>query len=121
MSEVFAIHRSAQCVERVCSFDAMNEVDTESVKKEAALEAMRAVATSFGIDPMKVRVEKQKEIGREVTGEEEMELIKVEIKKLREPKEDPKMIVREEELDAYLKGGWQFVSVLPSQRILIRK
>jgi integrase len=95
--------------------------DMDTVKKEAALEAMRAVATSFGIDPMKVRVEKQKEIGREVTGEEEMELIKVEIKKLREPKEDPKMIVREEELDAYLKGGWQFVSVLPSQRILIRK
>jgi hypothetical protein len=30
-----------------------NEVDTESVKREAALEAMRAVATSFSIDPMK--------------------------------------------------------------------
>jgi hypothetical protein len=97
----------------------------DTVKKEAALETMRAVTTTFGIDPMKVRIEKQKEIGREVTGEEEMELIRVEIKKLREPKEDPKedpkMIVREEELDIYLKDGWQFVSVLPSQRILIRK
>jgi hypothetical protein len=31
------------------------------------------------------------------------------------------MIVKEEELEFYLKEGWQFVSVLPSHRILIRK
>jgi len=31
------------------------------------------------------------------------------------------MIVREEELEGHLKDGWQFVSVLPSQKILIRK
>ncbi len=31
------------------------------------------------------------------------------------------MIVKEEELQTYLKDGWQFVSVLPSQKILVRK
>jgi len=43
------------------------------------------------------------------------------IKKLREPQADPQMIVREEEVESYLKEGWQFVSVLPSQKILVRK
>lgn len=95
--------------------------DPEKIKQDAALEAMRAVATTFGIDPMKVRVEKEKEAGREITAEEEMELIKVEVKKLREPQDDPQMIVKEEELQTYLKDGWQFVSVLPSQKILVRK
>jgi integrase len=74
--------------------------DVDAVKREAALEAMRAVATSFGIDPMKVRVEKKRETGRELTGEEELELIRLEIKKLREPEKDPQKIVQEEELDA---------------------
>ena len=95
--------------------------DSEKIKQDAALEAMRAVATTFGLDPMKVKVEKEKEAGREINAEEEMELIKVEIKKLREPQDDPQMIVKEEELQTYLKDGWQFVSVLPSQKILVRK
>jgi len=30
-------------------------------------------------------------------------------------------VERREELDEYLADGWQFVSVLPSKRILIRK
>jgi len=44
-----------------------------------------------------------------------------ELKKLREEKHNPQRIVRENELESYLKEGWQFISVLPSQRILIRK
>jgi integrase/recombinase XerD len=39
------------------------------------------------------------------------------------PKEatnDPKKIIREEELEHYLAGGWEFVTVLPSGKILIR-
>jgi hypothetical protein len=34
---------------------------------------------------------------------------------------DPKKIVREEELEHYLSEGWEFVSVLPSGRILVRR
>jgi hypothetical protein len=40
--------------------------------------------------------------------------------KIRE-KNDPKKIVREEELEHYLSEGWEFVSVLPSGRILVRR
>lgn len=42
-----------------------------------------------------------------------------EAKKMRES--DPQIMVREEELEGYLADGWQLVSVLPSQRILIKK
>jgi len=93
----------------------------EEVKKEAALEAMRHFATAFGIDPMKVRIEKQRESGKEPTAEEEMGLLEVEMKKLREPRNDPQIIVKEVELEAHLKEGWQFVSTLPSGKVLIRK
>jgi hypothetical protein len=105
----------------ILSREEVTKDDIEKVRKEAALEAMRAVAASFGIDPMKVRIEKEKEMDRELTSEEEIELIKLEIKKLREPQTDPQIIVKEEELESHLKDGWHFVSVLPSQRILIRK
>ena len=40
---------------------------------------------------------------------------------MREGEDDPQMIVREEELESYLCEGWEFVGVLPSQKILIRK
>jgi len=50
---------------------------------------------------------------------EEIELFEDEMKKMRES--DPQIMVREEELEGYLADGWQFVSVLPSQRTLIKK
>ena len=52
--------------------------------------------------------------------EEELELFENELKKLREGKHNPQRIVGENELESYLAEGWHFVSVLPSQRILIK-
>ena len=46
----------------------VNEInlnDIENVRKEAALEAIQAVATTFGTDPMKARIEKKKELERD--------------------------------------------------------
>ncbi|MEM3078663.1 MAG: hypothetical protein QXR38_04110 [Nitrososphaerales archaeon] len=42
-------------------------------------------------------------------------------KALREGKHNPQRIVMEKELEGYLAEGWHFVSILPSQMILIRK
>jgi len=91
------------------------------MKKEVALEAIRRFAEAFGIDPMKVKIEKQKELGRQIDNEEEIQAIQNQIKKLRSTEDDPQMIVREEDLEDHLAEGWQFVSVLPSKRILVRK
>lgn len=93
----------------------------EDLKKEIALEAIRRFAEAFGINPMSVRIEKQRELGRTLDSEEEIQLITNEIKKLREPEDDPQILVHESELETYLADGWEFVSVLPSQKILIRK
>jgi len=47
------------------------------------LEAIKSLASTFGIDPMRVGIENQKELGKELMVEEEMELLQYEIKKLR--------------------------------------
>jgi len=97
-------------------------LEQSSVIKEAKIEALKSIAKSLlGIDLVEVKVAKEKEVGRELDKEEELELFENELKKLREGKHNPQRIVRENELENYLKEGWQFISVLPSQRILIRK
>lgn len=40
---------------------------------------------------------------------------------MREEGDDPQLIVGEGELEERLAEGWEFVSVLPSRKILIRK
>jgi len=40
---------------------------------------------------------------------------------LRDQDDDPQIIVSEADLPTYLVDGWEFVSVLPSKNILIRK
>jgi len=98
------------------------EIDQSTVVKEAKIEALKSIAKSLlGIDLLEVKVAKEKELERKLSRDEEIELLENEIKKIREGEKDPQAIVKEEELETYLADGWQFVSVLPSQRILIRR
>jgi integrase len=97
-------------------------LEQTSIIKEAKIEALKSIAKSLlGIDLLEVKVAKEKELGRELSKDEELELFENELKKLREGRGNPHRIVGEDELENYLKEGWLFVSVLPSQRILIRK
>ena len=98
------------------------ELDQSTVVKKAKVEALKSIAKSLlGIDILEVKVAKEKELERNLSQDEEIELFENEIKKMRENESDPQIIVKEEELEGYLAGGWQFVSVLPSHRILIKK
>ena len=100
----------------------VQEMDQSMIVKEAKIEALKSIAKSLlGIDLLEVKVAKEKKLERKLNRDEEIELFENEIKKMREGEKDPQTIVKEEELQAYLADGWQFVSVLPSQRILIRK
>ena len=93
-----------------------------SIVEEAKVEALKSIAKSLlGLDLLEVKVAKERELQRELDRDEEIELFENEIRKMREAEDDPQMIVREENLESYLKDGWQFVSVLPSQKILIKK
>jgi hypothetical protein len=97
-------------------------LEQSSMIKEAKIEALKSIAKSLlGIDLLEVKVAKEKELGRELSKEEELELFENELKKLREGRHNPQRIVMEDELEKYLTDGWRFVAVLPSQRILIRK
>jgi hypothetical protein len=97
-------------------------LEQTSVIKEAKIEALKSIAKSLlGIDLLEVKLGREKELGRELSKDEELELFENELKKLREGKHNPQRIIHENELEGYLREGWQFISVLPSQRILIKK
>ncbi len=94
---------------------AIQPLEQSSIIKEAKIEALKSMAKSLlGIDLSEVKVAKEKEVGRELSKEEELELFENELKKLREGKHNPQRIIHESELESYLAEGWQFVSVLPS-------
>jgi site-specific recombinase XerC len=93
-----------------------------SVVKEAKIEALKSIAKSLlGIDLTEVKVAKEKELRRELTKDEEIALFESEVRKMRNGERDPQIIVTEAELEKHLAEGWQFVSILPSSKILIRK
>jgi site-specific recombinase XerC len=97
-------------------------LEQSSIVKEAKIEALKSMAKSLlGIDLVEVKVAKEKELKRELSKDEELELFENELKRLREGKHNPQRIIKEDELEKYLAEGWQFVSVLPSQKILIKK
>jgi len=98
------------------------ELDQSAVVKEAKVEALKSIARSLlGIDLMEVKIARERQLDRELSQDEEIELFENEIKKIRDCESDPQTIVREEDLEGYLSDGWQFVSVLPSKKILINK
>jgi hypothetical protein len=93
---------------------ATQPLEQASIVKEAKIEALKSMAKSLlGID--------LRALGRELNKDEELELYERELKRLREGKHNPQRIIHEKELEKYLAEGWQFVSVLPSQKILIKK
>jgi len=97
-------------------------LEQASIVKESKIEALKSIAKSLlGIDLLEVKVAKERDLKRELTKDEEIELFENEIKKMKSGEQDPQTIVAEEELEKRLGEGWQFVSVLPSQKILIRK
>jgi hypothetical protein len=97
-------------------------LEQSSIIKEAKIEALKSIAKSLlGIDLIDVKVAREKQLGRELNKDEELELYERELKRLRDGKHNPQRIIHEKELEKYLAEGWQFVSVLPSQKILIKK
>ena len=95
--------------------------DLDEVKRQARVEALKVVAESMGIDPEKVKVEKMEGLSPEEEERLIKQLIREEMESRKEGESDPQRIIREAELEAHLKEGWQFVCVLPSKRILVRK
>lgn len=97
-------------------------LEQSSIVKEAKLDAVKSIAKNvFGLDILEIKIAKERESGEDMNVDEEIAFLEIEMKKRREGENDPQIIVNEEELEAYLAEGWEYVDVLPSQRILIRR
>jgi hypothetical protein len=91
------------------------------IVKEAKMEALKSIAKNLlGIDLLDVKIRRERELEREMSLDEEIELFEGEIKRMREGN-GSQSLVDEGELEAFLGDGWEFVSVMPSRKILIRK
>ena len=110
-----------------CNFS-RSEPLPENLKEEMVLSLIREQVKIFGIDPVRVRIEKMKELGREPTIDEEKDVLQLEIKKLGitpiKLKEDESRfknkLVKERELERYLDDGWEVMQTVNS-KILVRK
>ena len=103
------------------------EEKMEQMRREMVQAAVGKFAEAFGIDPVRVKIERQKVLGRALKPEEEIQALQLAIKKMREDtassngNKDPKKIVGEDELEKYLQQGWDVQMTLPSGKILVRK
>jgi hypothetical protein len=68
----------------------IRQVEQADIVKEAKVEALKSIAkTMFGIDLTEVKIAKEKKSGKQLNPDEEIELLEIEIKKLREH-QDPR-------------------------------
>ncbi len=85
------------------------------------MEALKSIAKNLlNIDLLEVKIAKERELEKELDLDEEIKLFENEIRRMREGN-GSQSLVDERELEAHLGDGWEFVSVLPSRKILIRK
>jgi hypothetical protein len=103
-------------------------VQQETVdKKSMLLEMWREQAKLYGIDPMKIRIEKQRKLKREPNVDEEKEALQLEIKKLTtspmrliEYNKFQNKLVSEDKLEDYLNNGWEMIQTI-NNKILVRR
>jgi len=111
-------------------------IEQSSMVKEAKVEALKSIAKNLlGIDLLEVKVEREKEFGRELSRDEEVELLESEIKRLRVapmklreetnregdcPKFESKLIA-ENELAQHLAEGWNVTRELKNGGLIVRR
>jgi len=94
-------------------------------KKEMLLEMWREQARLYGIDPLKAKIDKQRELSRELGQDGEKDTLRSEIAKLAinpqklRPGQQKTKLVAEEELTSYLNKRWQLTKELRSGKMLI--
>jgi hypothetical protein len=98
----------------------------EQDRKQLLLEMWREQAKLYGIDPMKIKIEKQRgDDGSKPVGvEDEMSAIKGAIARAREStdeKYESRLVADEEELVSCIQNGWDVVKELRSGKVLVRR
>ena len=99
----------------------------EETRREMLLSMWRDQAKTYGIDPAKVRIEREN-----LTAEEEMSAIQTEIKRfieqslrLRQTEGNnnhyENIVIPEKKLESYLNAGWEFQAQVNKAKIVVRK
>ncbi|MDE1767146.1 MAG: hypothetical protein KGI27_12875 [Thaumarchaeota archaeon] len=109
------MRRAFQQSEQFLSTEEIQEKD----KKELLLEMWREQAKLYGINPLKIKIEKQRE--NKILGfDDEILAIKDAIIQSREERYEGKL-VSEDELVRYVEQGWDIVKELQNGKVLVRK
>jgi len=96
--------------------------EDRSPAQEFSLETTRKIAKLLGVDPFKVKATKEKEIGRQLSSQEEEGALEEEIELAREQQsQEEQKIVLPSELDQYIASGWTVVFQLADGRIVVRR
>jgi len=109
-------------VERLRQLYAKLVFEDRSHVQVLSLETTRKIAKVLGVDLSKVKMIKEKELGRPLSNQEEEELLEQEIKLVRERqnKEEEKIILPSE-LDQYIASGWSVGLQLIDGRVVVRR
>lgn len=96
----------------------------EQDRKQLLLEMWREQAKLYGIDPMKIKIEKQREGGKTLNADDEMLAIKDAIARTKESadeKYESRLVSDEKELVSCVQNGWDIVKELKSGKVLVRR
>ncbi|MGB9002853.1 MAG: site-specific integrase [Nitrosotalea sp.] len=110
------MRRAFQQSEQFLSTEEIQEKD----KKELLLEMWREQAKLYGINPLKIKIEKQRDENKTLDYDDEILAIKDAIVKSREERYEGKL-VSEGELVAFVEQGWDIVKELQNGKVLVRK
>ena len=103
----------------------------QELKKSIFLATLREQAHLFGIDPAKIRIEKQREMGLDYTQDHEIEAIRHELNQVgKQLQERPKLesksnfqaaIVNEAQLVKHLEEGWDLLQETNNGKYILRR
>ena len=109
------------------------QISTDDTKmKELLLQQWRQQAEMYGIDPLKIKIQKENELG-DINPDDEIKVLQEEIVKITAPFLQPvgttyrngsgreHEIIKEKELVKYLNRGWELVKELNGEKFLMRK
>lgn len=103
----------------------LNIPDVENMKREMMLAMFQQFARMMSFDPNRVIVNAEKDIGRKLSRDEEIEvlqetLIKGMMEKKIENNKREHRIVTEGELEGYLDDGWEFMNEISGGKFVVR-
>jgi len=107
------------------SISRINVPEIDSLKKEMLLSVMKQQCEILGYDPNRIKIKREKEIGKTILIDEEIEIFQKEIlnitmKNRINNNQFEHKIVNENELTNYLNKGWELVKELSTGNIVIK-